>query len=152
MSQPEPGPGRFDLRVPVRFGDCDPAGILYYPHYFDLFHQAMEAWFDGPLGLPYASLIGSRRLGLPSVHAHADYRAPSRHGESVTVSLAVERLGESSVHLRYEVRGPDGELRAEGKTVCVVMDLDPDSPTNARAVPIPPDLRKRFEAFGVGRC
>ncbi|TVQ90434.1 MAG: acyl-CoA thioesterase [Deltaproteobacteria bacterium] len=142
--------GQFTWRVEIRFGDCDPAGIIYYPRYFDLFHQAMESWFDGPLGLPYASLIRQHRLGLPSVRAEADYRAPSRFGEQVAVVLSIARLGSSSVHFDYQVRGPDGGLRVTGRTVCVVMDLDPSSETFQRAIPIPSDLRQRIQTFRRG--
>lgn len=131
----------FRLAVPIRFGDCDPAGILYYPRYFDLFHQAMEAWFDGALGLPYATFLNEHRLGLPAVHATANYRAPSTFGEMVTVELRVLALGTTSIRFGYRVLGPDQAERASGETVCVVLDLDPSSPTARCAVPIPSDLR-----------
>jgi 4-hydroxybenzoyl-CoA thioesterase len=134
----------FTLSVPIRFGDCDPAGILYYPRYFDLFHQAMEAWFDGPLGLSYARLLGEDRLGLPTVAAQAQYLAPCTFGEAVGVELAVERLGTSSIVFVYTVRGPDGSERAVGQVTCVVMDLDPARATYRRAVPIPVALRERI--------
>lgn len=135
----------FTLQVPIRFGDCDPAGILYYPRYFDLFHQAMEAWFDGALGLPYATFLNEHRLGLPAVHAQADYRAPTTFGETVRVELRVRSLGSSSIRFGYRVLGPDGGERVVGETVCAVLDLDPASPTARRAVPIPGDLRALIE-------
>lgn len=143
-----PGAAVFSLPVPIRFGDCDPAGILYYPRYFDLFHQAMEAWFDGPLGLPYARFLLDDRLGLPTVAAEAQYRAPCTFGETVGVELSVEKLGKSSIIFAYRVVGPDASERAVGRVTCVVMDLDPGRPTYRRAVPIPSGLRARI----VGVC
>jgi len=138
------------LPIEVRFGDCDPAGIIYFPRYFDFFHQAMESWFPRHLGLGYESLIRGQRLGFPAVHTEADFRRPSRFGERVEVAMRVLAVGGSSITFGYEVSGPEGELRATGRSVCVVMDLDPNSPTHERAVPIPSDLRVRIEAFGVG--
>ena len=41
----------------VRFGECDPAGVAYYPEFFNWFHQAMEACFEDYLGVPYAEMI-----------------------------------------------------------------------------------------------
>jgi 4-hydroxybenzoyl-CoA thioesterase len=44
----------------VRFHHCDPAGIVFYPQYFVLFHELMEDWFREGLGL--AHLHGARRV------------------------------------------------------------------------------------------
>lgn len=134
----------------VRWGDCDPAGIVYFPRFFERFHDAMERWFEDSLGLPYDSLIVGQRLGLPSVHTEADFRAPCRFGEHLVVELRVGKLGRSSIELRYRVVAEgEADARLTGRTVCALMDLDPARPTHARAVPWPEDLRTRIEAFGV---
>jgi 4-hydroxybenzoyl-CoA thioesterase len=135
-------------RTTVRFGDCDPAGILYYPRYFDLFHQAMESWFDGPLGLPYHEVIGLRRVGFPSVKAQATYRAPVRFGEAVDVHLAVRERGRSSMTLAFSLWGAeDGRIRAEGEVVVVVIDMDLTSDRYMRAIACPPDIAERIDRF-----
>lgn len=133
--------------VEVRFGDCDPAGIVYFPRFFALFHDAMETWFAARLGLAYAELVVGRKLGFPAVHTGADFRAPCALGDAIAVELRVARLGRSTIDLRYAVRGAAGDLRVEGATTCVVMDLDPASPNFRRAVAIPEDLRRALEAF-----
>ncbi len=147
-------------RVQVRFGDCDPAGIVYFPRFFDFFHQAMETWFSA-IGFRYDEVILDRKIGFPAVHTEADFRAPSRFGEAIDVELRVRALGRSSVRFGYTVYGPervtgeDGEdgqaaqPRLTGATVCVVMDLDPQSPRHRQAMPVPDDLRAAIEAFGV---
>jgi 4-hydroxybenzoyl-CoA thioesterase len=134
-------------RVEVRFGDCDPAGIVYFPRFFDLFHQAMETWFAAGLGLAYAGLIQGRKLGFPAVHSEADFKVPCALGETIAIELRVGRLGRSSIGLEYLVRGAAGDVRLTGATTTVVMDLDPASPGFRRAVPIPDDLRVRIERF-----
>lgn len=134
-------------RVEVRFGDCDPAGIVYFPRFFHLFHEAMETWFSAGLGLSYAGLILERKLGFPAVHSEADFKAPCALGDSITVELRVARLGRSSIGLEYVVRGDTGDLRLTGASTCVVMDLDPASPGFRRAVAIPDELRARIERF-----
>ena len=134
-------------RVEVRFGDCDPAGIVYFPRFFHLFHEAMETWFSAGLGLSYAGLILGRKLGFPAVHSEADFKVPCALGDSITVELRVARLGRSSIGLEYVVRGDTGDLRLTGASTCVVMDLDPASPGFRRAVAIPDELRARIERF-----
>ena len=137
-------------RVEVRFGDCDPAGIVYFPRFFHLFHEAMETWFAAGLGLSYAGLIVERRLGFPAVHSEADFKAPCALGDVITVEMTVARLGRSSLGLEYLVRGAAGDVRLSGASTCAVMDLDPASPSFRRAVAIPDDLRARIERFMAG--
>ena len=56
--------GIWRTRLPVRFGSCDPAGIVYTPEYLNLFNGVIEDWYDAALGLPYHELVGKRRTGL----------------------------------------------------------------------------------------
>ncbi|HVH98316.1 MAG TPA: thioesterase family protein [Enhygromyxa sp.] len=141
-------PGVHVLTLDVRFGDCDPAGIVYFPRYFDFFHQAMETWFPAELGFGYDQFVMGRKLGFPAVHSEADFERPSRFGERIDVHLRVTKLGRSSIAFAYEVWGSDGR-RATGRSVCVVMNLDANSPEHGKAVPMPADLRARIEAFGI---
>lgn len=137
------------LAVDVGWGHCDPAGIVYFPRFFEMFHAAMESWFGGALGLPYQDVIVGRKIGFPSVHTEADFRAPTRFGERIAIELRVARLGRSSIDLSYVVRGPGAEIRAVGRTVCAVMELDPDSAEHHRGRALPDDIRAAIEAFGV---
>jgi 4-hydroxybenzoyl-CoA thioesterase len=137
------------LSIDVRFGDCDPAGIVYFPRYFDFFHQAMETWFPTHLGFGYDEFVRERKLGFPAVHSEADFERPSRFGDRIEIRQRVTRLGRSSITFAYEVHGPEG-LRARGRSVCVVMDLDPASSGHGSALEIPGELRASIERFGVG--
>ncbi len=142
---------RHPLRV--RFGDCDPAGIVYFPRFFDFFHQAMEGWFD-VLGRPYHEVVVGQKVGFPAVHTEADFRRPVAFGEEILVELRVGRIGASSLELRYAIRGvdepADGEPRLTGRTVVVVMDLDPESPGHRKGMAIPAPLRAAIERFAGG--
>ena len=140
-------PRVFRHTVHARFGACDPVGIVYFPRYFDWFHQAMEAWFDGALGHAYHTVL--RHHGLPAVHTEADYQRPIRFGESVTVELRVGELGRSSIRLDYRVVG-DGageDLRATGHTVCVYMGTDETAADHMRPAAFPPELRAAIAPF-----
>jgi 4-hydroxybenzoyl-CoA thioesterase len=141
-------PGKHVHPLVVRFGDCDPAGIVYFPRFFDWFHQAMETWFSERLGVAYADVIRDQKIGFPAVRSEADFVAPCPLGDALHVVLSVQSLGKRSLALGYEVVGAsDGKLRARGRTHVVVCDLS--TPGALRSVPVPEALRAAIVRFGV---
>jgi len=134
-------PAPFRHARTVRFGECDPAGVVYYPVFFGWFHEAMEAWFAERVGVPYANVL--QEIGFPAVRTEADFARPCRNGEAIAVQVDVERLGDRSLTFAFTVLGPDGGLRARGKTVCVGIAASPDGFTFA-AANIPAALRARI--------
>jgi len=121
----------------VRFSDCDPAGIVFYPQYFVMLNGLVEDWVSEGLGIDYHALIAERRIGLPTVRLEADFRAVSRMGDHVMLGLSVERLGSRSIALALRCFDPaSDELRMQLKQVLVTTSLE-----SHRAVEIPDDLR-----------
>jgi 4-hydroxybenzoyl-CoA thioesterase len=116
--------------VEVRFGDCDPAGIIYFPRFFALFHDAMETWFPARLGLRYSELVVGRKIGFPAVHTEADFQAPCALGDAIAVELRVAAARPQSPSNLQLCRARRGRAMCgcSGATTCVVMDLDPASP------------------------
>ena len=51
----------------IRFSDCDPAGIVFYPQYFVMLNGLVEDWVDDALDIGYRHLVIERRIGLPTV-------------------------------------------------------------------------------------
>lgn len=132
----------FVHRHRVRFDEVDAAGIVYFARFFTWCHDAMEAML-APLDGGYTALVTTRRLGLPAVHVEADYRAPLRFGDEVLVEASVERLGKSSVALRFDlVRSPGREPVATLKHVVSLVELGV-----LRARPLPDDVRAVFERY-----
>jgi 4-hydroxybenzoyl-CoA thioesterase len=126
----------------IRFSDCDPAGIVFYPQYFVMFNGVLEDWVDGPLGIGFAELVSRRRIGLPTVRLEADFRAVSRFGDEVVLSLQVERLGGRSLTLGLRCESAGGELRMAIRQVVVTTSLE-----THQDVEVPPDLRAAIERF-----
>ncbi len=83
-----PAAATFSRTRQIRFSDCDPAGIVFYPQYFVMFNGLVEDWVSEGLGISYRELVIERRVGLPTVHVEADFRAVSQMGDIVTLSLA----------------------------------------------------------------
>lgn len=127
----------------IRFSDCDPAGIVFYPQYFVMFNGLVEDWFDGPLELGFHRLITDRRIGLPTVRVEAEFKAISRFGERVLLGLDVERLGERSLTLALTCTAAQTrELRMQLRQVIVCTSLDTHS-----SISIPPDVRAAIVRF-----
>lgn len=135
----------FSARIPVRFGDCDPAGLVYYPALFHYCHAAMEEFFAARCGLPYARLVSERRLGFPTVNVRAEFFAPFVYGDEAEVEVWVSAVGRTSATFEYRLRrASDPTLRASATHVQVAMSLD-----ERRAVPVPEELRRAFEQSAV---
>ncbi|MDM0077697.1 thioesterase family protein [Variovorax sp. J2P1-59] len=120
----------------IRFSDCDPAGIVFYPQYFVMFNGLVEDWVNEELGIGYHKLIAEQRIGLPTVRLEADFRAVSRLGDRVVLGLTVERLGTRSLTLGLHCFDHQGETRMRMHQVLVTTSLD-----SHRAVEIPAALR-----------
>lgn len=133
----------FSAERTVRFSDCDPAGIVFFPQYLVMLNGVVEQWFDHALFLPYAELIGLRRLGLPTVRLEVDFTAISRHGDRLRWELALAHMGRSSFTLLHDVMGTDGvRLRARQVLVCTSLDTH-------RAQALPDDVRSALQAYGA---
>ncbi len=139
-------PRGFQSQILVRFADCDPAQMVFYPRYLVMFNELVEDWFREGLKLPFSYYHFEQQHGLPTVHLEVDFIAPSRLGEVLTAILMVNKVGKSSIGLDIVLRGPDGSDRVRGKVVLVVTDL-----RSSRAIPIPQDLRARILPYQVSR-
>lgn len=131
----------FSTRIPVRFGDADPAGLVYYPILLHYCHAAMEEFFAARCGIGYARLVAEERLGFPTVNVRAEFFAPFVYGDEVEVEVWVSRAGRSSATFEYRLRrAADGALCASATLVQVATILD-----ELRPIALPEDLRRAFE-------
>ena len=133
--------GAWRIVVPVRFSHCDPAGIVYFPRYFDMINGVVEDWFAGALGLPHHHFIRDRRIGLGPAHAEADFMKPGFLADELVFAVLTDRIGTSSLALSVHAhRGKEPVLKA--RFVIVTTSL-----VEHRAIPIPEDLRAALEAY-----
>ncbi len=132
---------RYSRPMRVRFGHADPAKIVYYPRFFEWFHDAMEAMFEDVSGRPYAEVLEGTRAGFPAVSLACEFKAPARFGELVDVEVFLSRLGERSGTFEYRVRRR-GELLATATVKVSVIDLD-----TMRSRTWPPELKQQFEPY-----
>lgn len=109
----------YELPVRIRFGHCDPAGIVFHPQYFTIFNAVMEDFFRDVVGTPFHEII-AQGTGLPVVGIHCDFVHPSRVGELCLAKVWVEKLGSASIRFAMTLEC-DGELRLKmtETSVCV---------------------------------
>jgi 4-hydroxybenzoyl-CoA thioesterase len=135
--------GHFVRERRIRFSDCDPAGIVFFPQYFVMLNGLVEDWVDEALRVGYRNLVVGRRVGLPTVRLEADFKAVSYLGDPVALSLEVERIGQRSLTLRVRCTGQGLEdLRMSIRQVIVTTSLETHRP-----IDIPSDLREAIERF-----
>jgi 4-hydroxybenzoyl-CoA thioesterase len=136
-----PPEGAFTRTVPIRFSHCDPAGIVYFPHYFDMFNGLIEDWYTEQLGVDYAKLILNDRYGFPFVHIETDFKLPSRMGENLDLTLLLTKIGHSSLSVVI-VGHLAGVERLRARLVTAMMSLE-----TQQKVELPHALRDRFETY-----
>jgi 4-hydroxybenzoyl-CoA thioesterase len=132
----------FSTRITVRFGDTDPAGLVYYPNIFHYFHIALEEFFAARCGISYQRLMADERIGFPTVNSEAEFFVPIVYGDEVDVEIFVSHTGNSSATFHYSARRmSDGTLCARARQIHVAMNLD-----TRRPLPIPEKYRAAFAA------
>src|SRR5436189_4143675 len=85
----------------VEWGDCDPAGIIFYPTYFRWMDAATWA-FMGSVGYD-AKRMRNEHLAMPLVSASCDFLAPAVQGDRCEVLSRITRFGGKSFVLAHEV-------------------------------------------------
>ena len=129
----------FETRVKVRFADVDPAGIVFYPRYFEMLNGAVEDWFAQALGLDFRTMHLERHIGTPTVRMTVDFTAPGELGDDLTIRIAPVQIGRSSCTINALFTG-DGRDRVRVESVLVCMDLQ-----TQRSIPWPEAVRARME-------
>jgi 4-hydroxybenzoyl-CoA thioesterase len=136
-----PPDGAFTRSVKIRFSHCDPAGIVYFPHYFDMFNGLIEDWYTQELGYEYAELIMGGKFGFPFVHIECDFKVPSRIGDVIDLTLLVERIGGSSLGIAIICHRERIE-RLRARMVTAMMSIETRKP-----VPMPDALRNAIDSY-----
>ena len=129
----------FRRTYPLRFAHCDPAGIAYYPRYFEICDAAIEDWTEAVIGVPRRLMHLDMGLALPTVTLAAEFTAVSRLGDPLDIALDVASIGNSSVGLRADVSSC-GERRFAVSYKQVLMAM-----ASGEAQPWPADWRARLE-------
>ncbi|HEY5167715.1 MAG TPA: acyl-CoA thioesterase [Pseudolabrys sp.] len=111
--------------VRIEWGDCDPAGIIFYPRYFEIFDASTSALFERAMGIPKIQLLKTFNFaGFPLARTQARFLRPTRFGDDVTVETKI-RFGHTSFEIEHRLT-LKGETCVEcsEKRVWVVRDAN----------------------------
>src|ERR1700739_2233087 len=88
----------------IEWGDCDPAGIVFYPRYFAMFDTSTSALFERALGMTkFQFLRHYDFVGYPMVDTRARFLVPTRFGDDVVIETAISEIKRSSFSLTHRL-------------------------------------------------
>jgi 4-hydroxybenzoyl-CoA thioesterase len=134
-SGPKSGAGLFRREVTIEWGDCDPAGIVYYPRYFAMFDASTAHMIAAATNLKKIELLAKyEAAGFPMVNTGAEFVQPARYGDIVVIESTITQVGRSSFSVAHRLFN-NGQLaiKAVEKRVWVKHDAE----GNIRSAPLP---------------
>ncbi|QPM90907.1 acyl-CoA thioesterase [Pseudooceanicola algae] len=134
----------FSIRRQVEFNHCDPAGIVFYPRYFEMISALIERFFADAVGVSWKAMAATEGTGTPMGDIHIRFEAPSRLEDLLDLSLSVAAIGGASA--RFALRCTcAGELRFTGEATVIYASLD--SGSGARAARWPDPVRQSMSRY-----
>jgi 4-hydroxybenzoyl-CoA thioesterase len=128
--------------VRIEWGDCDPAGIIFYPRYFEIFDASTAALFERALGITKFEMFKTLSFaGFPLVRTRAKFIKPTRFGDDVTVDSTI-KFGRSSFEVEHRL-SLQGELCVEASETRVWIVRDPAT-GGMKSHPVPDDVLAKF--------
>lgn len=122
----------------VEFNHCDPAGIVFYPRYFEMTNSLVENFFADVMGHSFGAMMDAGQ-GVPTARLEANFKLPSRLGDKLEWVLRVVRVGGSSVNFIATAMACD-QLRLTADLTLVWVEA-------GRSTRWPDAMRAKFEAF-----
>ena len=123
------------MQQKILFQHCDPAGIVFYPRYFEMINAAVETWFEDGLGVSFAVLHGSRGSAVPTVTIDTTFQNPSHLGDILQIEVTILKIGGASLDLEVCAQSK-GTRRFESRLTLVHINKETGRPN-----PWPDDLR-----------
>jgi 4-hydroxybenzoyl-CoA thioesterase len=127
--------------VDVQFGDCDPAGIVFFPNFLRWMDAASLSFFMQCGLAPWRELVKTRGIvGTPLLEINTRFIQAVTYGEALVITTSVEEWrAKVFVQLHRVTRGDD--LVCEGREIRAFVRRDADNPDRLRAMPVPEDIR-----------
>lgn len=135
----------FEKQIKVRFAHTDAAGIMFYPRYFGLVNDVVEDWFGEGLGFDFKHLHIDEKRAVPTVHIKADFLRPSFMHDELTFTLALNKVGSSSISIVVLANSfVDGAREKRLKVSLILAHMDMAS---GKSMPWPDDMRAALESW-----
>jgi 4-hydroxybenzoyl-CoA thioesterase len=132
--------------IRVQWGDCDPAGIVFYPRYFEWFDASTILLFEKATGLTKIKMLEKYNgAGLALLEARAVFRVASQYGDDIEIETRVTEFRRSSFFVHHTVTKGD-VLALEGFETRLWTVRDPDSGNRLKSGSLPREIAAAFGA------
>ena len=131
--------------IRVQWGDCDPAGIVFYPRYFEWFDASTILLFEKATGMTKVKMLEKYEgAGLALLEARAVFKVASHYGEDIDIETQVTEFRRSSFFVQHKVTKA-GVLALEGYETRLWTVRDPKNNNRLRSGTIPPEVLAGFQ-------
>jgi len=144
-TQARPGVSSNTRTVRIEWADCDPAGIVFYPRYFEIFDAATAALFERALGMTMFQMFRTfEAAGCPLARTRARFIRPTRYGDDVTIDSAIQ-FSRASFEIEHRLSLNNLVcVQCTETRVWVVRDVA--RPGEVRSHPVPEAVLEKFRA------
>jgi 4-hydroxybenzoyl-CoA thioesterase len=143
----------FTINERVTFKHCDPAGLVYHPHFVEMVCDTVEAFFADVVGWPYKQMHGSDNYAVPTININMDMKSPAYHQDELILSLTIVHLGNSSVKFNVICTAESDEaekFNAVATLVLIKRTEDGNGGNNGMTpVPWPDHIRAKMQEYVV---
>jgi 4-hydroxybenzoyl-CoA thioesterase len=132
-------------QIRVQWGDCDPAGIVFYPRYFEWFDACSILLFEKATGMIKKKMLETYSgAGLVLLEARAVFKIASHYGEDLEIETGVTEFRRSSFFVHHKVTKA-GALALEGFETRLWTVRDPQDGDKIKSAPMPAEIRAALE-------
>jgi 4-hydroxybenzoyl-CoA thioesterase len=131
-------------QLTIEWGQCDPAGIVFNPRFFEMFDASSWLLFEAVLGVKPQDLASTYGIiGIALVDARANFLKPARFGDAIEIASRVSEFRRSSFDVEHRL-SVNGELAVEGGETRVWAARDNANPDKIAAIAIPQNVITKF--------
>ena len=132
--------------IRVQWGDCDPAGIVFYPRYFEWFDAGTILLFEKATGLTKIRMLEKYSgAGLALMEARAEFKVASQYGDDIQIETASRSSAAPASPCCTRVK-KGGVPALEGFEKRVWTARDPADPKRLKSAPMPDEVSRGFQS------
>ena len=127
--------------VEVMFGDCDPAGIVFFPN-FSKWMDASSLNFFVQCGVPtWRELYKTTGIiGTPLLEVNTRFISPATYGERLRVFTSVQEW-RAKVFIQKHIVKRDDVVLCEGLETRAFCIRHPDDANRIKAIAVPENIK-----------
>lgn len=131
-------------QLTVEWGQCDPAGIVFNPRFFEMFDASSWLLFEAVLGVKPQELAATYGIiGIALVDARANFLKPAKFGDAIEIASRVSEFRRSSFDVEHRL-SVNGALAVEGTETRVWAVRDKANPDKIATAAIPAEVIAKF--------